>query len=494
MTLQPNINIKINNNNNYNYNDNIIHSDHRNTSINNKNDNDTGKEAKATSSSTLMTATDTVASSILAQSVKRSLSEISVGTVNTENALSSLFSTLYNLYKGEPIWLNQIQKMEATTLQNKVFNYCIDGLQNFSNLTVTQRSNLRVLLSGVINTIDKNYRDEVEKIIGGNKLKAILHQHTTSIDNNYPDKRWIKIKEKLRSYYTNNNIGAMNEIHKYVIREKSRIIGDDKQIAESFELKIFTIIDFIVDQYSAVQIKSGEHTSYATKIQHELNEFEYGTLDKGVMGRRIALLLTGKVLNDKNEEVDIESSSIEIKPACVTDDIERIQFNKNVRTSKCLLYQYLVHSGNNSNINNVMYSNSPGSSDDKHSNISDNQGSNNKNRNNKHIISMDVVGLNAFLYNVYQYEDMILAVKETESALFLPADEDDLEEFLMGTSIDQLLYYIKYISTTYRNLKKASKIFKRRRSTDRRSGLFYSGEAASPLNDFPVQTFYTPKR
>ena len=45
---------------------------------------------------------------------------------------------------------------------------------------------------------------------------------------------------------------------------------------------------------------------------------------------------------------------------------------------------------------------------------------------------MDIVGLNAFFYDVYQYEDVIVAVKEKEKELFLPADEDDFGEFIMG--------------------------------------------------------------
>ena len=38
----------------------------------------------------------------------------------------------------------------------------------------------------------------------------------------------------------------------------------------------------------------------------------------------------GEILDDKNEVIDIELSSIEIKHACVADDIEQVQFNKNV--------------------------------------------------------------------------------------------------------------------------------------------------------------------
>ena len=56
-----------------------------------------------------------------------------------------------------------------------------------------------------------------------------------------------------------------------------------------------------------------------------MNEAEYGNLEK-----KYDLLLMGEILDDKNEVIDIELSSIEIKPACVADDIGQVQFNKNV--------------------------------------------------------------------------------------------------------------------------------------------------------------------
>ncbi|ORE14575.1 hypothetical protein BCV71DRAFT_267329 [Rhizopus microsporus] len=124
------------------------------------------------------------------------------------------------------------------------------------------------------------------------------------------------------------------------------------------------------------------------------------------MRKKIDLLLTGEILDDKNEVIDIELSSIEINPACVADDIEQVQFNKNV-----------------SYINSVSSENSGCSN--KNNSISYNQDS-------EHTISMDIVGLNAFFYDVYQYEDVIVAVKEKEKELFLPADEDDFGEFIMG--------------------------------------------------------------
>ncbi|RCH95146.1 hypothetical protein CU097_007654 [Rhizopus azygosporus] len=119
----------------------------------------------------------------------------------------------------------------------------------------------------------------------------------------------------------------------------------------------------------------------------------------------------GEILDDKNEVIDIELSSIEIKPACVADDIG----------------QYLIHGGENRDTDDMKDSVSSESSgcSNKNNSISYNQDS-------EHIISMDIVGLNAFFYDVYQYEDVIVAVKEKEKELFLPADEDDFGEFIMG--------------------------------------------------------------
>ena len=72
------------------------------------------------------------------------------------------------------------------------------------------------------NIIDKDYRCEVEKMIGEDELKTILHQHNTAIYSNYTDERQIRIKEKLLSCYTaytNDNEKVMNEIYMLQVRK-----------------------------------------------------------------------------------------------------------------------------------------------------------------------------------------------------------------------------------------------------------------------------------
>lgn len=50
-------------------------------------------------------------------------------------------------------------------------------------------------------------------------------------------------------------------------------------------------------------------------------------------------------------------------------------------------------------------------------------------------------GLSAFIYTVYQYEDIIVAVKIEEDNMFLPGDFDDLEDLVFGSTVDQLLNF-----------------------------------------------------
>ncbi|KAG1452087.1 hypothetical protein G6F56_007913 [Rhizopus delemar] len=76
---------------------------------------------------------------------------------------------------------------------------------------------------------------------------------------------------------------------------------------------------------------------------------------------------------------DLKLSSVEIKPIDISEDVEAIQLSKNIRT-------FL-----------------------------------------------------AFFYYVQQYEDFVAAIKADEDSVLLPSDDDDLEEFVLGNTIDQLL-------------------------------------------------------
>lgn len=50
-------------------------------------------------------------------------------------------------------------------------------------------------------------------------------------------------------------------------------------------------------------------------------------------------------------------------------------------------------------------------------------------------------GHSAFVHSVYQYEDIIVAVKVEEDNLFLPGDVDDLEDLVFGNTLNQLLNF-----------------------------------------------------
>lgn len=57
------------------------------------------------------------------------------------------------------------------------------------------------------------------------------------------------------------------------------------------------------------------------------------------------------------------------------------------------------------------------------------------------VIGLDIIGENAFTYFIRPYEGIITAVKTTDEPLFIPIDEDDFQEYIFSTSLDQLLSY-----------------------------------------------------
>ncbi|KAG2214254.1 hypothetical protein INT47_000810 [Mucor saturninus] len=121
------------------------------------------------------------------------------------------------------------------------------------------------------------------------------------------------------------------------------------------------------------------------------------------------LIFEGSLLDDKHVKNNIELSSVEIKPASVSEDVEAIQLNKNIRVNKSILHNIAAHMGERS--------------DDCY------------------VLGIDIKGLSAFVYSVYQYEDIIAAVKVEEDNLFLPDDVDDLEDLVFGNTLDQLLNF-----------------------------------------------------
>ncbi|KAG1171373.1 hypothetical protein G6F36_011766 [Rhizopus arrhizus] len=66
---------------------------------------------------------------------------------------------------------------------------------------------------------------------------------------------------------------------------------------------------------------------------------------------------------------------------------------------------------------------------------------------------MDIIGLSGFFYYMQQYEDFVVAIKADEDNVLLPGDEDDLEEFVLGNTIDQLLNYkVKLLQVDFNSL------------------------------------------
>ncbi|KAI8339295.1 hypothetical protein BD560DRAFT_428175 [Blakeslea trispora] len=100
---------------------------------------------------------------------------------------------------------------------------------------------------------------------------------------------------------------------------------------------------------------------------------------------------------------EFEISSIKIKPADVFKDVEAIQLNKNIGISKSILHTILLYLGAT---NNGYYA-----------------------------LGMDVVGLTAYVHIVFQYKDIVAAVKAEEDNIHFPVNVDDLEEFVIVNTL-----------------------------------------------------------
>ncbi|OBZ83681.1 hypothetical protein A0J61_08272 [Choanephora cucurbitarum] len=162
---------------------------------------------------------------------------------------------------------------------------------------------------------------------------------------------------------------------------------------------------------SPVILKRGESCSTSTRVERQVNELEYGASIKSVYGRKIDLLFVAPIVNDALQEELIELGALEIKPAPVSESVEVIQLNKNIRVNKSILHDIHSHAGNCST-------------------------------GNLHVLGIDIVGLSAYIYEVKQFKDIAIACKASEENIFLPGDEDDFEDFVFADSLDQLLNYM----------------------------------------------------
>ncbi|KAI7897397.1 uncharacterized protein EV154DRAFT_557700 [Mucor mucedo] len=331
----------------------------------------------------------------------------------TDSRMNSLYHYLYKLHKHENIDLNTIPTLPTpTTIDQKLYNECIRLLKTYKDLTPVEKSKLHVLLSSYINT--------VSPVLSFSK---------------YANSIWAKLKQDLQKAY---EAGGKKGLRKFVVRERRRIYEDEVQDKEEFNLMIMDVYDLILnnvtfkDWYEEhlheedfgcywksvfdiifrgtnVSLIRGEACCLATKYDRQLNEYEYGDVSTGVYGRKIDLIFKGSILDDKRIKKNIELSSVEIKPASVSEDVEAIQLNKNIRVNKSILHNIAAHMGE--------------LSDDCY------------------VLGIDIIGLSAFVYSVYQYEDIIAAVKVEEDNLFLPGDFDDLEDLVFGNTLDQLLNF-----------------------------------------------------
>ncbi|CEP13514.1 hypothetical protein [Parasitella parasitica] len=159
----------------------------------------------------------------------------------------------------------------------------------------------------------------------------------------------------------------------FITRERLKIYEEALEERQSFQLKVFDLINYVLDEIeygclpldsfeldytvywvkmfnfmlrkSEIKIKIGEPCCAATKLDREINEFDIkDTEQKNIVGRRVDVIFVG-LLEDVGP---IELASAEIKPANATEDMQRLDLNKNIRTNKSILnnLNMLVNGGN----------------------------------------------------------------------------------------------------------------------------------------------------
>ncbi|KAI8356660.1 hypothetical protein BD560DRAFT_449341 [Blakeslea trispora] len=404
--------------------------------------------------------------------------------------MNTLYHCLYKLYKNEQVDLSRLSIQPAVTIRQKIYNECVSLLKNFKQLQPVAKSRLDVLLSSCLNTISVDFREDMKRIIDLNQLETILNSKPIPSFSNYSTRQWDQLKETLRETY---KAGGKKSLRKFVARECSKIYEDDLETAKAFELMILDTYNIILDSISyknwheedlheedsgsywkavldvlfrgtGISLVRGEACCQATKYERQINEYEYGSTSNNIFGRKLDLIIKSDIFDDKNIKRKIELSSVEIKPINVSENAEAIQLNKNIRVNKSILHNIFLHTGDKAK--------------------------------GHHVLGLDVIGLSAFAYVLFQFQDIVVAVKADEENMLLPADDDDLEEFVMGNTLEQLLNFKSSILETVDKINKASRRYKRLRLSSKTSCATTPRLQSPPRRpfSFPKDTFYTPKR
>ncbi|SAM07081.1 hypothetical protein [Absidia glauca] len=402
-----------------------------------------------------------------------------VSDASTETALlRPLYGYVYSLYKGEKVDVEQLVPMAETSLQARLYNQCLADIKQFDQLDKTRKSFLSVFLSGMINTINLDHRDLAVRYLSKPVLKSILDSSIMESleapqDNNYIG----RIVSYLSKLY---KLKGITGTRKWILKEKMAAIEAKVDIKESTLMIILDILDHILNmvEYSTwtndeteaeyldywkpifrtlfrgspeIHLRTGEMACRATKYDRQINELEHGNTRKSVAGRKIDLLV-----QSVDGDNTFELTSVEFKPMGVSDAIQIVQQNKNLRINKSILSRLIKHVDDPS----------------------------------IGVIGMDVIGLVACMYSVKMYEDVVVAVKLVD--IVLPSDMLELDEIMAeGALFPVLLKFKKHIIDLSRKAMLSTRSRKRKRQTSKTTR-----ETTPPyMNNIDVPpTFFTPKR
>ncbi|PHZ16226.1 uncharacterized protein RHIMIDRAFT_265501 [Rhizopus microsporus ATCC 52813] len=396
---------------------------------------------------------------------------------NTELPWKRLLNLAYDLYSGKDVSPNsyELYHVEASSLQAAIFNVSLDKLNTFKHLNRLDLSYLAVFLSGIVNTIDVHNWALLSSYCSDLAIEKAVSDSQVNYFHKYSDKSLEQLMLDIKKLYADEGFEA---VRIFILEKKLEAYKSKEATKNSSVLILLDMLDHIINMvsYSSWKdetemgyleywkplfktlfrdcnliIKSGETSCIASKIDRQLNEYEYKTTIKGITGRKVDLIFCTAIDNEVYELFNAE-----FKTASASQQIIRIQQNKNLRLNKSILSKLICDTGNHS--------------------IS--------------TFGVDVVGLVGYMYHLSCFEDVIVAAKSSEDDIYLPRDKSELEDFISTDLLFPALFNLKnHIKEMVQDL--TTQVRKQYRSRQNIS----NSRVSLPVSTVSIPpTFFTPKR
>ncbi|KAI8143029.1 hypothetical protein BJV82DRAFT_669156 [Fennellomyces sp. T-0311] len=204
-------------------------------------------------------------------------------------------------------------------------------------------------------------------------------------------------------------------------------------------------------------IVCGETACDSSKFDSQVNEHEHGSTTKHVSGRKVDLIFYTKI-----DKVKYELFFAEFKPDGISEDTKTVQENKNLRLNKSILSTLVLTSGlpfrakphymHPSKYLEFSKQYKAGMTVSTISQLCTTS------RYATKWLDFPVLHrgvLSEHGFSLMKHQDVVVAVKLSSSTLYVPRDEDDMEDFLQEGKPFEVLFNLKdHVTAALANLKK----------------------------------------